>query len=110
MTQEQISQLTDSFLTRMRLPEEVIADPAEREIMADIILAGAEFIDSHAGGTVDYNRDRLCRELLCNYCFYARSDCTEKFGDAYIKELTRLRLKVMAGTVIMIEEDENAQA
>ena len=48
---------------------------------------------------------------MYNYCFYARSDCTEKFFPAYRGRLINFRHMAIAGKLITEEEgEEDAQA
>lgn len=112
MTEETILRLTDSFFARMRLPEEMRSDRDERDSMKDHILSGKRELDLIAcGKSVDYEADETGKDLLYNYCFYARSDCTEKFFPAYRGRLINFRHMAIAGKLITEEEgEEDAQA
>ena len=110
MTDKAISQLTEIFFARMRLPEEMRSDPGERDSMREHILSGERKLDLIAKGQrIDYLADSFARDLLYNYCFYARNDCSEKFSAAYRGDIITLRNMAVAG-ILKVEVTDDAEA
>lgn len=92
--------LTDEFMRRMRLPEELRSTEEERANFKAYIAGGDVFLSGVAcGQPIDYISDGLARELLYNWVFYARADCTEKFESAYLSQLINLRQRAAAGVL-----------
>lgn len=110
MTDKAISQLTEIFFARMRLPEEMRSDPGERDSMREHILSGERKLDLIAKGQrIDYLAESFARDLLYNYCFYARNDCSEKFSAAYRGDIITLRNMAVAG-ILKVEVTDDAEA
>lgn len=103
MNEEMITLLTALYLSRMRLPAELRADQEEQQRMREYITAGERYLNEIAcSQAVDYINDHTARDLLYNYCFYARADSTEKFEPAYRHSLLQFRLLAQAGKLGVI--------
>lgn len=57
-----------------------------------IIERGIKYIDKVAGATLDYSIEDKPRELLFDYCRYARSNALNEFQDNYLHELLSLQI------------------
>ena len=99
--------MQEEFMRRMRLSPEMRADEEEQANFAAYIASGKEYLRAIACcQNIDFISDKLANDLLYNWCFYARADCTEKFEQAYRPMLLQLRLRASAGKVITIPEDD----
>lgn len=67
-------------------------DPAGDEKLSGIIQRGMKYIDGIAGKSMDYTLDDKPRELLFDYCRYARSNALEEFQKNYLHELLTLQM------------------
>ncbi len=67
-------------------------DPAGDEKLSGIIARGIKYIDGIAGSTMDYSIEDKPRELLFDYCRYARSNALDQFQKNYLHELVSLQL------------------
>lgn len=60
--------------------------------LSGIISRGIKYIDSLAGSEMDYTVEEKPRELLFEYCMYARSNALSEFQTNYIHELLSLQI------------------
>lgn len=67
-------------------------DPASDEKLAGIIYRGMKYIDGIAGSSMDYTVEGKPRELLLDYCRYARSNALNEFQTNYLHELLSLQI------------------
>lgn len=68
------------------------ADPAGDEKLSGIIARGIKYIDGIAGSAMDYSIEDKPRELLFDYCRYARSNALDEFQRNYLHELITLQM------------------
>lgn len=68
------------------------ADAATDEKLTGIIARGIKYIDRIAGSEMDYITDDKPKELLLDYCRYARSNALEMFKTNYLHELLSLQI------------------
>lgn len=85
------------------LPEELLQDVKDYldirwddettdKKLTGIILRGMKYLDKVAGEECDYSQEDKPRELLFEYCRYARSNALEAFQDNYLSELLTLQM------------------
>lgn len=67
-------------------------DAAGDEKLSGIIARGIKYIDGIAGAEMDYTIEDKPRELLFEYCLYARSNALDEFQKNYLHELNSLQL------------------
>lgn len=67
-------------------------DPAGDEKLSGIIARGIKYVDGIAGAEMDYTVEDKPRELLFDYCRYARSNALDEFQKNYLHELLTLQL------------------
>jgi hypothetical protein len=67
-------------------------DPAGDQKLAGIIARGIKYINSVAGAELDYTVEDKPRELLFDYCRYARSNALDEFQNNYLHELLSLQI------------------
>ncbi len=60
--------------------------------LTGIIERGMAYIDSVAGSAMDYTTESKAKELLFDYCRYARSNALNDFMGNYIHELLSLQI------------------
>jgi hypothetical protein len=60
--------------------------------LSGIIARGIKYIDGIAGAAMDYTVEDKPRELLFDYCRYARSNALDEFQKNYLHELLTLQL------------------
>ena len=58
-----------------------------------IIQRGMKYLDSITGSELDYSEEDKPKELLLEYCRYARSNALEEFQSNYLHELLSLQIK-----------------
>lgn len=68
------------------------ADAAGDKKLSGIIARGISYIDGIAGKTMDYTVEDKPRELLFDYCRYARSGALNEFQSNYLPELLTLQM------------------
>ncbi len=108
MTDSEINTLTDEFFTRMRVSEEIRNDTDERNNMREYILSGERYLNLVAmGAEIDFTNDAFARDVLYNWCLYARSDSTEVFKEKWLSAL--LELRQLAGIRRLITKKENIE-
>ena len=56
--------------------------------LTGIIARGIAFLDEIAGVQLDYSVEGKARELLINYCQYARASALDQFAVNYSEDLT----------------------
>ena len=67
-------------------------DSAGDEKLSGIIARGIVYLDGVAGYTQDYTEENKVRELLMDYCRYARSNALDEFQGNYLHELLTLQI------------------
>jgi hypothetical protein len=67
-------------------------DSAGDAKLSGIIARGMKYIDSVAGAAMDYTVEDKPRELLFDYCRYARSNALSEFQANYLHELLSLQI------------------
>lgn len=67
-------------------------DPAGDEKLSGIIERGIKYINKVAGSEMDYSIEDKPRELLLDYCRYARSNALNEFQTNYLHELLSLQI------------------
>jgi hypothetical protein len=67
------------------------ADVAGDEKLTGIIARGIKYLNETAGAVLDYTLEEKPRELLMDYCRYARSNKLEEFQVNYLHELLSLQ-------------------
>lgn len=60
--------------------------------LAGIIARGMKYLDGVAGTELDYTLEDKPRELLMDYCRYARSNALDEFQVNYLHELLSLQI------------------
>jgi hypothetical protein len=60
--------------------------------ITEIISRGIKYIDGIAGSAMDYIAEDKPKELLLDYCRYARSNALELFQKNYLSELLTLQI------------------
>lgn len=87
----------------MALPEELLngvrnylditwEDPVGDEKLSGVIQRGMKYIDGISGKEMDYTLEDKPRELLFDYCRYARSNALNEFQKNYLHELLTLQM------------------
>lgn len=56
------------------------------------VRRGIDYLDRIAGESMDYTKESIHRELLLNYCLYARSNAFHEFKKNYLHELNGLQI------------------
>lgn len=67
-------------------------DLAGDEKLSGIIARGIKYINAIAGAVLDYTIEDKPRELLFDYCRYARSNALNEFAINYLHELLSLQI------------------
>ena len=67
-------------------------DPQLEEKLDGIIARGKRYIDRIAGSPQDYEIEDKPKELLLDYCRYARSNALEMFQRNFLHELNGFQL------------------
>ncbi len=60
--------------------------------LTGIIARGTSYLDGVAGAPQDYAQEGKARELLINYCLYARSGALDQFTASYLGDLSYFQL------------------
>jgi hypothetical protein len=67
-------------------------DEATDTKLSGIIARGIKYINKAAGAELDYTVEDKPRELLFDYCRYARSNALDVFQTNYLHELLSLQI------------------
>lgn len=67
------------------------ADSDTKQKLMGIIERGMKYINKAAGEELDYQSEDKPRELLMDYCRYARSNALNEFQTNYLHELLSLQ-------------------
>jgi len=67
-------------------------DPNTNQKLEGIIKRGMKYLNSVAGGELDYSTEDKPKELLLDYCRYVRSNALEEFQNNYLHELLSLQI------------------
>lgn len=62
--------------------------------LSGIMERGKAYLDNIAGEELDYDDDNIPRQLLFDYCRYARNNVLEMFEENFRTELIALRIGV----------------
>lgn len=88
-----MSALPEGLLTAVRNYLDITwEDVAGDEKLSGIIARGIKYINSVAGAELDYTVEDKPRELLFDYCRYARSNALDEFQGNYLHELLSLQI------------------
>jgi DNA replicative helicase MCM subunit Mcm2 (Cdc46/Mcm family) len=88
-----MSALPDGLLMAVRNYLDITwEDPAEDEKLSGFIFRGMKYINKVAGTELDYTVEDKPRELLLDYCRYARSKALNEFAVNYLHELLSLQI------------------
>lgn len=68
------------------------ADEPTDKKLTGIIERGIKYIDRIVGTTMNYSAEDKPKELLLDYCRYARSNALEMFQKNYLHELLSLQI------------------
>lgn len=68
-------------------------DPESEKKLSGIIARGMHYLDKAAGANNDYTVEDKPRELLMDYCRYARSNALDEFQRNYLHELLSLQIE-----------------
>lgn len=68
------------------------SDDAGDEKLSGIIARGMKYLNSVAGGELDYMAEDKPRELLFDYCRYVRSNALDEYQANYLPELLTLQI------------------
>lgn len=68
------------------------ADPAGDEKLSGDIARGMRYLNSASGEELDYSIEDKPRELLIEYCRYARSGALNEFQTNYLHEILSLQI------------------
>ncbi|WP_394923263.1 hypothetical protein [uncultured Robinsoniella sp.] len=71
-------------------------DPETDQKLTGIIERGKVYLDNIAGVQQDYEKETASRQLLFDYCRYARNNALESFEGNFKTELLTLRIGVQA--------------
>lgn len=80
MSAEQIEQFVYALKIYLPIPWESAADDAR---LAEIVRAGAAYLDKRNGAPADYQTPGLPRTLLMEYARYARDNALDVFENNY---------------------------
>ncbi len=80
-------------------------DVSTDQKMSGIIARGIKYIDQIAGVAQDYTVDDKPKELLLEYCRYARSNALDSFRKNYLSELMSFQLDVKATQALAFESE-----
>ncbi|MDF1495222.1 hypothetical protein [Caproiciproducens sp. CPB-2] len=72
-------------------------DPGGDTKLSGIIARGIKYLDTSAGMVLDYTAEDKPRELLMEYCRYARSNALDEFQTNYLHELLTLQIQAEVG-------------
>jgi len=67
------------------------ADVGTDTKLSGIIKRGMAYLDLKTGATLDYLPEDLPRQLLLDYCLYARSNALDEFETNYLSMLLSLQ-------------------
>ena len=86
--------LPDGLLDAVRNYLDITWTDAEGDIkLTGIITRGMKYLDAAAGEELDYSAEDKPRELLMDYCRYARSNALNEFQINYLHELLSLQIR-----------------
>lgn len=71
-------------------------DKETDEKLKGIMERGMAYMDRVAGTSLDYGKEDMPRQLLLDYCRYARNNVAELFGKNFEADLVTLRNGVQA--------------
>lgn len=83
-------------------------DAMSDQALAGMVKRGKAMLDDYAGEKQDYETEGLPRQLLFDYCRYARSHALEMFSVNFGRELITLREKAELEAVKETDEDKDA--
>ena len=68
-----------------------------------IIDAGKNYLETLAGGTLDFTAEGLAKSLLKNYCRYSYNNASEYFEENFHQQI--IRLQIIEGIKSVSEDD-----
>lgn len=83
-------------------------DELSDQALAGMVKRGKAMLDDYAGEKRDYEKEGLPRQLLFDYCRYARSHALEMFSANFGRELIALREQAEMEAVKEKDEDKDA--
>lgn len=83
-------------------------DELSDQALAGMVKRGKAMLDDYAGEKRDYEKEGLPRQLLFDYCRYARSHALEMFSANFGRELIALREQAELEAVKEKDEDKDA--
>lgn len=99
-------ELIDELLADVKIYLDISWDDEKTEKkLKGIIQRGMKYLNSVAGGELNYSEEDKPKELLLDYCRYVRSNALEEFQKNYLHELLSLQ---MDEEVKRYEEANNA--
>ncbi len=81
-------------------------EQATNDQLTGIIARGINYLDGIAGAPQDYAQEGKARELLLNYCLYARSGALDQFTVSYLGNLTYFQLSEEVSRYLAREESD----
>lgn len=83
-------------------------DELSDQALVGMVKRGKAVLDDYAGEKRDYEKEGLPRQLLFDYCRYARSHALEMFSVNFGRELIALREQAELEAVKEKDEDKDA--
>lgn len=94
MTPEDLKSLADSLLSEVRNYLDVTWDDEDLDKkLKGIIARGINRLNNVAGTELDYTLEDSPKEILFEYCRYARSNALEEFEKNFVADLNFLRMR-----------------
>lgn len=73
-------------------------DPATNDRVTNIIAGGMVYLNTKLGAEVDYTVDGIPRNLLQDYCRYARDGALDVFEVNFLPLILAARIDLMTGS------------
>jgi hypothetical protein len=83
-------------------------DPVTDNQLMGITARGISYLDGIAGAPQDYALEGKARELLINYCLYARSGALDQFTASYLADLTYFQLSEEVSRYLARQESDTS--
>ncbi len=98
-------ELFDSLKAYLNIAYE---DELSDQALVGMVKRGKAMLDDYAGAKQDYEKEGLPKQLLFDYCRYARSHALEMFSANFGRELIALREQAELEAVKETDEDKDA--
>lgn len=86
-------------------------DEATDTKLSGIIERGKVFLQSIAGdGSINFNAQAQEKQLLFDWCMYARNGIADQFKINYQSDLIALRLKYQTDKVVLTDEQQDTNS